>query len=234
MEHGCLCLLGDSVCKGVVLDLEKNRYVHEKASFGNLVAESGLMEVKNYSQFGCTISKGQRIAQQRLEQIVSSEVTILEFGGNDSDHNWAEIAADPDGQHLPNTVIAEFKTRYRQLISQLRAAGENVAVMNLPPIDAHKYFAWFSRGLSQSNILKWLGGDVEYVYRWHEIYNQQICNLCNELRVPLIDIRSTFLAYRNYSDFLCCDGIHPNAKGHGLLFGVVEQFLKGIGQVACA
>ena len=43
MEHGCLCLLGDSVCKGVVLDLEKNRYVHEKASFGNLVTESGLM-----------------------------------------------------------------------------------------------------------------------------------------------------------------------------------------------
>ena len=65
---------------------------------------------------------------------------------------------------------------------------------------------------------------MEYVYRWHEIYNQQICNLCNELRVPLIDIRSTFLAYRNYSDFLCCDGIHPNAKGHGLLFGVVTVF----------
>ena len=94
----------------------------------------------------------------------------------------------------------------------------------LPPIHARRYFSFFTRdGLSQENILLWLG-DVEHIYRWHERYNGAVVQTAQECGVPLIDVRDAFLSVRRYGDLLCADGIHPNAKGHALIQKVLESF----------
>ncbi len=217
-----IALFGDSVSRGVVFDEAKNKYVFIKDSFANLFASVKNLNILNFAKFGCTIGKAQLIIEKHAQDAAQADFTILEFGGNDSDFNWAEIAEEPDRMHLPKTPIDVFSKEYISTIERLRSKGAVPVMLNLPPIEEHKYFDWFSRGLNKDNILKWLGGSVEYIYRWHEMYNMEICKIANAYNVPLIDIRSAFLQKRNFSDFLCCDGIHPNALGHKLLTETIE------------
>ena len=72
------------------------------------------------------------------------------------------------------------------------------------------------------NILRWLG-DVEHIYRWHEMYNLAVCRVAMEERVPLLDISSRFLAADSYQELLCEDGIHPNEKGHQVILESLRE-----------
>lgn len=221
-----ICLFGDSISKGVVFDTIKNRYVYVKESFAKLISSENEVEVSNHAKFGCTIIKGIDMVEACMDEIASADFTVLEFGGNDSDYDWKSIAESPDTLHEPKTPFMQFYDCYGRLISMFKEKNINIAMMNLPPIDEHKYFEWFSRGLNKDNLLKWLGGNVEYIYRWHESYNMQICCLANRFDVPLIDIRTPFLERRDFSDYLSIDGIHPNEKGHALISETVGKYVE--------
>lgn len=224
-----ICLFGDSISKGVIIDEIKNRYTMTKNCFANILkAGDSALDVTNYSMLGCTVSKGKSMIDRHISDVRECEVMVLEYGGNDSDHSWNEIAEDPLGEHLPKTPIAKFESTYRSIIDELKEMGKKIVMINLPPIDEHKYFNWISKGLDKDKILLWLGGSDEYIYRWHEIYNVQICNIASEYNIPLIDIRSAFLERRNYSDYLCSDGIHPNEKGHEIIAGAISQVIPNL------
>ena len=47
-----------------------------------------------------------------------------------------------------------------------------------------------------------------------------------ETNVPIIDITTFFLSRIDYKDFLCDDGVHPNAKGHLLIASAVKDFYE--------
>lgn len=220
-----ICLFGDSVSKGVVYDENKNRYTFTKDCFANLFSARQSLHLDNFSKFGCTIGKGRTIIENHIEEARNADYTILEFGGNDSDFTWADIAEFPDRAHTPKTPIDSFFKEYANAIDKLRSNGANPVILNLPPIDEQKYFNWFSKGLNKENIIKWLGGKIEYIYRWHEMYNMEVCKIANEYGVPLIDIRSAFLGRRDFSTYLCADGIHPNAKGHKLICETINGYL---------
>lgn len=226
-----ICLFGDSISKGVVIDEIRNRYTMTKHCFANILsAGDTALDVTNYSMLGCTIMKGRSMIERHIKDVRNCEVMVLEYGGNDSDHNWKEISENPTGEHLPKTPIEEFSRYYRDIIDELNGMGKKIVMINLPPIDQHKYFEWFSRDLNKDNILQWLGGSDEYIYRFHEIYNVQICNIAAEYNIPLIDIRSEFLKKRNYSDYLCNDGIHPNENGHDIIAGVIAGAIPNLEQ----
>ena len=217
-----VCIFGDSVAKGVVLDSVSKKYVLLKDSFANLLKAGAHFGVKNYSRFGSTVTKGQELLSKRLGELKDYDFVALEFGGNDCDFDWAEIAAAPDAEHRPNTPLGAFVQKYSQMVREVRAAGGSPVVLSLPPIDAKRYFAWVSRGLDSGNILRYLG-DVEHIYRWHEMYNVAVLRVADETDVPLVDISSAFLATRNYQELICDDGIHPNERGHELIASTIES-----------
>jgi lysophospholipase L1-like esterase len=221
-----ICLFGDSISKGVVFDTIKNRYVYVKESFTKLVSSQNEIEISNHAKFGCTILKGVDMVEEYMDEIAESDFTVLEFGGNDSDYDWRRISEDPGAHHEPKTPFLQFGDCYAGLLSMFKDKDINLAVMNLPPIDEQKYFDWVSRGLNRENILSWLGGDVGYIYRWHESYNMQVCCLANRFNVPLIDIRTPFLELRNYGDYLSVDGIHPNSMGHALISETIGKYIE--------
>ncbi len=221
-----ICLFGDSISKGVVIDTMHNRYTMTKNSFANLVAASqSALEISNHSMLGCTIAKGSSLITRHRKDVENCDVMVLEYGGNDSDHDWAAIAENPKELHLPKTPLDEFAGKYIGIISKLKDMGKTIVMLNLPPIDPHKYFQWFSQGLDRERILYWLGGSDEYIYRFHESYNTQICDIAANNGIRLIDIRSVFLAKKDYSDYLCDDGIHPNDRGHELIASVIKAQL---------
>jgi len=151
----------------------------------------------------------------------------MNFGGNDSDFLWQEISAAPDALHEPRTPIDIFEQTYLKLIGHVRQCGLTPILLNLPPVDHVRYFAWISRELNADNILKWLGGSSEFIYRWHEQYNVAVHKIAQTANVKLIDIRSAFLQRRDYHKCLSDDGIHPNEKGHTLIAETVLRQFEG-------
>ena len=106
------------------------------------------------------------------------------------------------------------------MIAYVRRLGSKPVLLSLPPIISDRYFEAITRTmdtLRRSNILRWLGGSVENITRWHEMYNLQLFKLAAMLDVPIIDITSPFLVERNYRALFCDDGIHPNERGHRLI-----------------
>lgn len=211
-----ICVLGDSVAKGVVYDEVKNKYKFIKDSFVNLFSKEEKIEVKNFAKFGCTVMKGEEILQKHLDEIKGYEYVILEFGGNDCNFNWKEISEDPDGEHNPQVPVDKFKVEYKKIIEIIKEQGCKPILLSLPPLNADRFFNWISKGLSKENIMKFLG-NKEYIYRWHELYNSTIFDLAKEEKVEVLDIRKVFLPYRDYEQFICIDGMHPNEKGHQLI-----------------
>ncbi len=222
-----VCVFGDSVSKGVVFDSVQKKYTLLKDCFVNMLQNSANIVINNYSKFGCTITKGCDLLKKHQEELRKYDYTVLEFGGNDCDFDWREVAASPEGQHLPKTPVSVFEERYGKLIATVKKCGSIPVLLSLPPIDAKRYFEWISRGLNADNILRFLG-DIEYIYRWHEMYNLAVYRLAIANQIPLIDISSSFLQTENYQQLICEDGIHPNEKGHKLIGETISRYIGSL------
>lgn len=214
-----ICVLGDSILRGVVLDEATKKYKFLKqgavSSFENMYHIS----VTNYSKFGCTAKKGLEKLQQILKSDIPAEAVLIELGGNDCDYDWEAVCTDPLGAgHAPNTPYSEFVKLIRTMIEDTLKGGKRPFFMNLPPIDSDMYFSWIAKGdpVRAKNLLTFLG-DKNYIYRHQEMYSRAIEHLAHEYDLYLIDIREKFLVIPKYSDFLCADGIHPNARGQELI-----------------
>ena len=222
-----LCVFGDSIMKGVIFDSIRGRYTFLKNSFANIWSASTGIIIDNYAKFGCTISTGKKLIEKHSAELSKYKYTALEFGGNDCDFDWAAISERPEDIHEAKTPIGEFEELYSDVIDTVMKAGSQPVLFSLPPLNAGRYFAWISRGLKAENILHWLG-DVEHIYRWHEMYNMVVVKLAAIKRIPLVDIRKAFLESRDYLKLYCEDGIHPNEAGHAFISDVVKKYTAAI------
>ena len=220
-----ICILGDSIAKGVVFDAQRNRYTIANNNLGKQLAEMYDCSVTNLSKFGNTVTDGLARFEKQKDSLAECKTVIMNFGGNDSDFSWQEISAAPDELHQPKTPIDIFEQTYLKLIERVRKCGFTPVLLNLPPVDHTRYFAWISRELNADNILKWLGGTSAFIYRWHEQYSVAVHKIAQAANVKLIDNRSAFLQRRDYSCFLSDDGIHPNEEGYALIAEAVKQYL---------
>jgi len=226
-----ICIFGDSIARGVVLDAH-DAYTPLKECFASLAAAELGMAFINKARFGCTIAKGRKIIEHYLSQTSEdahrerTRFAFLEFGGNDCDFRWDQISANPHIEHQPTTTPEHFCDMYGEVILKLRAKRIQPVLMTLPPLDAERYFNWFTRtGLDKNAILTWLG-DIQFIYRWHESYSSAIWEIGETFDAPVADIRKAFLEQRDYSRFLCKDGIHPNAEGHRLIKDEIILFSR--------
>ncbi|WP_343363464.1 SGNH/GDSL hydrolase family protein [Listeria seeligeri] len=206
---------GDSIMKGVLFNPEKNRYTLLKNNCIKRASEKLGITFQNHSTMGRTITKGHEILTKDLAKDASNDIAIIEFGGNDCDFNWAEVSENPEAPHIPGTPIDIFETQLREMIARLKNLDIQPILMTLPPLHAKRYFDFITRsGLNKENILAFLGGDVQMIYRWQERYSNTISKIAGKTGSHLIDIRDSFLAEFHYEELLCIDGIHPNEAGH--------------------
>lgn len=224
-KYNCM-LLGDSISKGVIYDDERKRYVNLKENYTSLIENKINLNIYNASRFGNTITKG----IERLDNdVVKShpDIVVIEFGGNDCDFNWEEVASSPDESHNPNTDFDIFKKSLHNLINRLREEGMFPVVFSIPPIDSDRYFDWISKNDEKkaSGILKWLGTKNK-IYWWQERYNSALIEASVETDTPWVDIRSAFLQQPDYRELLCSDGIHPNPDGHKVIASRIMDFIS--------
>ena len=125
---------------------------------------------------------------------------------------------------LDQVRVASAKNESCIIIGLVKRFGGKPVVLNLPPIDSGRYFRWISRNLSPSRILRFLK-EVGFIGRWQEMFNIAAVQVASAAGVPVIDIRSAFLAQPDFRSYLCADGIHPNEAGQKLIYGAIRRQL---------
>ena len=230
-ELKMVCGFGDSVMKGIVVDKENCpadgiKYKISDMGFAARCRRNLGIEVENFARFGGVVSQGMKFVSRYADKVKRSDYVLFEYGGNDCDFNWAAIAENPSEEHCSNTPISLFVKLYSELIDFAKSLGAKPVLLSLPVLEPNRFFAHVSKGLNGDNILSWLGGTVLTIDRWHERYNMEIFRLGAIKRVPVIDITSVFLERKNYADYICEDGIHPNDAGHELIESAIMDYLN--------
>ena len=113
VQNRQVTLLGDSILKGIQVDLGDRRYrTHNEINVEALESEFQL-SIHNDAHFGATVRKGSRLLDRMLARKLPCDMMVMDFGGNDCDFRWKEIAEDPTGDHQPNVPLPEFVELYR-------------------------------------------------------------------------------------------------------------------------
>ncbi len=208
---------GDSLARGVVLDEARNRYCLAPCPAAALVAQELGIDLLNRSRMGMTSQQGLQMLEKDLERGVHADAAILEFGGNDCDFDWKAISEAPEKLHLPKTSAEQYENNIKHMIERVKNAGMTPILVNLPPVNAERYFQFLSQnGLSKENILRWLGETFQ-IYRYQERYSMIVSRVAGECSCRLLDVRSAFLNLWNFAPLFCKDGIHPTAEGQTLI-----------------
>jgi lysophospholipase L1-like esterase len=226
-EKTYTCLVsGDSISKGVVYDEGKGRYTVLDTNYVALVQKKIKGVVRNVSRFGNTLTRG----MGRLGSDIAKnrpDIVLIEYGGNDCDFDWNEVAANPEIAHEPKTGLLQFEKTLTETITSLKEEAIVPVLMTLPPLDPDRYLEWVSKhdALAEGNILKWLGSVVK-IYWWQERYSSSIVTVAEKTDTRWIDIRGAFLRYPDFSKLICRDGIHPNREGHILIASTIVDYIS--------
>lgn len=225
-EHCTIVVFGDSISRGVIYDEGKHRHALLLENYANIVKERLHGVVFNAAKFGSTIVEGlQRLQDDVLKR--KPDIVLIEFGGNDCDFQWNEIAENPSGEYHPNTECSTFYQLLTGLVGQLTSMNIIPVLVSLPPLDPKKYFQWITKNSEKAkeNILEYIG-DISHIYSWHERYNAAILRVAEETKTRLIDLRSAFLQTDDYTSLICRDGIHPNKEGHRIIAEKILQYIE--------
>lgn len=217
---------GDSISRGIVYDEAKGRYSVLATGYVEVVRRKLRGIVQNTSRFGATLIRGiGRLAKEIAKG--KPDIVLIEYGGNDCDFPWKEIAANPGMPHEPQTELSLFENSLAAAVASLKGDGIVPVLMTLPPLDADRYLKWVSGedAVAEENILSWLGS-VAKIYWWHERYSSSIIAVAERTNTRWIDVRGAFLRSPDYSALVCKDGIHPNEAGHALIAETIVDYIS--------
>lgn len=218
-----LSIWGDSIAKGVVFDEQRGRYAVCRDNCVSRLSRDAGVDVENFSVMGNTTEQGLR--RMEGQPLKPGNLAVIEFGGNDCDLDWAAACEHPEVEQRGRVPLEAFGENLRAMVRRVRDGGMIPALVTPPPLVAQRYFDWVSRKLDKARILSYLG-DVEHIYRWQERYALMIRRVAARENAMLLDVRDWFLSQARFTDLMCVDGIHPNARGHELLFERLSGLLQ--------
>ncbi|ASA20801.1 SGNH/GDSL hydrolase family protein [Paenibacillus donghaensis] len=217
---------GDSISKGVVYDEDRSKYVILEDNYVSLLQGKLSGALRNTARFGNTLLKGlTNLKRDVLKE--KPDVVLIEYGGNDCDFYWKEIAEHPEAEHNPKTDFNAFEQMLHDMIDFLRSQQVMPVLMSLPPLNAENYIKWVSQSSpdTEAILLKWLGS-VTKIYWWQERYNSVIIKVAERTKTRIIDVRGAFLQHPDFTRFICRDGIHPNKEGHRIIYDKVMDYFS--------
>ena len=211
-----IAVYGDSLMKGTLPDEQLRYHFHTDLFEAPLAGVDA--EVTNKSVFGATSRKGVTLVQRDLARGHRYDWALIEYGGNDCNYDWADVAAHPEQHHDPVVLADEFRANLTAIVQMLRGAGVRPIFTTLPPIDEVKYLACIDHnGASAAGVMQWLG-DVRRIYRTQERYSGLVCTIAAELDVPCVDPRERFLDGVDPRASNAEDGIHLSEAGYEMFY----------------
>jgi len=207
-------LFGDSIGKGILFDEGRGRYAIARDRCDLQLQAVLQVPVENHARMGATVAEG---LQDFLESgDMAGNLVVIEYGGNDCDLQWDEVAKDPSLDHEAKVPLDKFRELLMEFVAHVRRLGAQPLLVTPPPLDAQRFFAWVTKNLDADAVLRYLM-DVHNIYRWQERYAIAVRDAALQTGCEVFDLRDAFLCKRDVYDYLCVDGMHPNAKGHALI-----------------
>ena len=155
------------------------------------------------------------------------DIGIIESGTNDSDYDWAAVSQNPDGEHSQRCPLPEFLALMEEAVAVARQNKITPVIMNANPLVGDWWFKNICIGNSEAAIRKFLqkkhSDDIYCLYRNQELFALSAAALARRLNVQFIDMRSEFLAHKNYRELICLDGVHPNQAGYEFMAAIWER-----------
>jgi lysophospholipase L1-like esterase len=216
-------VLGDSILKGIQVNPENKRYYTKNDFNINKLSSMYSLTITNDSRFGCTVTKGSQLISKKLEKGMAFDAIVMDFGGNDCDYKWEEIAANPSGDFKPNTPLDLFVAEYTKLIKTIKNNHIVPILTTLPPLEPQRFFDWWCQNLNKENVMKWLGS-IKTIYNHQAMYSSCVEEIARKENVPLVDIRSAFLKNDHVENLICEDGTHPNSNGQKVITEAFQEF----------
>ncbi len=210
-------LMGDEILKGVVQDEKTGRYRILRENFAAICQERLNIRLHNLSKLGSTVAHCKRYFKRYRKSIQNSPYIFFLFGDNDCNFNWDAISRHPLQAHNPACTLDAFREKYSALIMEAKREGTMPVLLSLPPVIPERFFRTIGSLYDKAKIRQWLNADLGYIRQWQQMYNLEIFKIGVRLNVPVFDITTPFLQQRIPGDFVCADGVHPNAAGHRLI-----------------
>lgn len=116
-----IAVYGDSLMKGTLPDEQLRYHFHTDLFEAPLAGVDA--EVTNKSVFGATSRKGVTLVQRDLARGHRYDWALIEYGGNDCNYDWADVAAHPEQHHDPVVLADEFRANLTAIVQMLRGAA---------------------------------------------------------------------------------------------------------------
>jgi len=221
-------VMGEETLKGIIFDETTGRFRMLKDNFVSLCKKRLNVYVSNVARARSTVLTGKRYYGRYRANFSGCVYMFLMFGGNDCNYDWDAIAKEPNREHQPACSLELFREKYTALITEIKRDGIMPVLLSLPPVNANRYYHEICKKRSEKAIRFWMNSDIDYIRRWHEMYNLAIFNIGLDFEIPVFDITSPFFAQRNADDYLCLDGVHPNAAGHQLIADAICRHVESL------
>ena len=226
MPEKTAIIFGDSIMKGTVYEGGRYRSCYTEVFLPQM---EGLdIALDNRSRFGYTAERGLGLIKKAIAAGEKPDYALVEYGGNDCNYDWPDVAAHPEQDHDPVVLVDEFRANMAAIVQMLREAGIRPIFTTLPPIDEVKYLACIDHnGASAAGVMQWLG-DVRRIYRTQERYSGLVRTIADELDVPCVDPRERFLDRGDPRALNADDGIHLSEAGYRLFYGALIEQVRAI------
>ena len=102
-------LLGDSILKGIQVDLGSRRYRAQNEMDTAALESEFSLSIHNDAHFGATVRKGSRLLDRMLDRGAACDFLVMDFGGNDCDFRWKA----PAGQSALFRLVVRWAEQKR-------------------------------------------------------------------------------------------------------------------------
>lgn len=181
-------------------------YLHNKMYGPTGVGEK--YEVFNFAKSGATIDFVLKTFPEQFKNYGRNEnsTIIVSVGGNNS-----KATGRPDNYV---STLEEYENQVKELILMLQKYSNNIIFANNGYVDESK---------TNPKISPFDGSKSFFTNSRRLIFRSSLRLLCDEYGINFIDVNVNQEKWIN--EYLYKDGLHPNDKGHRLMF---EKIIKAI------
>lgn len=101
MGYKCIHVWEDSILKGIGFDEQRQRYAILRDNCIAKLAATAQIPVVNHARMGITAPEGEK--DMREADLSPGGLGLIEFGGNDCDMPWTNIAQNPAAPMSPKS-----------------------------------------------------------------------------------------------------------------------------------
>lgn len=212
MDSITFYLFGDSIIRGS-FDLEMGGFVNRLHVLANNICaqkdfRSNMVRVFNLGIGGNTsIDLLQRFVFETNQRIIPESKSYFIFMIGTNDLAWL----NKDGKFAVS--VEHYSDNLSNLIDLARKFSNEIIFLTCPPVieDIAKNISHKGKSRTNEQVLK---------------YNNCLIEVCKKENIPFIDLYSVFIQQDNINDLFVSDGLHPNSKGHELIFEKLKDFIE--------